>query len=97
MIVMEAMFRLKWRVFVQWLSQQGDRHADETLVIDQVIDCLQTLDERKYGPTAIHTMCNAIEFTVFKTEARRVFFFWNDNVCMVQLLLQFIKADRTGR
>ena len=49
-------------------------------------------------------MCDAIiilqsEFTTFKAEARRksqLFAFWSDYVCMVQLLLQFIKAERTG-
>ena len=77
---------------------------DETLVIEQVIACLQTLDEVKDVPTAVHTMCNAIiilqsQFTVFKSEVRRkfqLFAFWGEYVCMVQLLLQFIKAERTG-
>ena len=103
-IVMEAMFRLQWHAFVQWLSQQRDIRVDETLVIEQAITCLQTLDEGKDGPTAMHTMCDAIiilqsEFTTFKAEARRksqLFAFWSDYVCMVQLLLQFIKAERTG-
>ena len=30
-IVMEAMFRLPWRAFVQWLSRQRDSRVDETL------------------------------------------------------------------
>ena len=59
-IVMEAMLRLQLHAFVQWLSQHGDSHVDETLVIGQVIDSLQTLDEGKYVPTAVHTMCDAI-------------------------------------
>ena len=33
---------------------------DEILVIEQVIACLQTLDEGKYVPTAMHTMDDAI-------------------------------------
>ena len=49
-------------------------------------------------------MCDAIiilqsQFTVFKSEVRRksqLFAFWGEYVCMVQLLLQFIKAERTG-
>ena len=77
---------------------------DETLVIEQVIACLQTLDEGKDVPTAVHTMCDATiilqsEFTVFKSEVRRksqLFAFWGEYVCMVQLLPQFIKAERTG-
>ena len=91
--------------FVQWLSQQGESRVDETLVIEQVIACLQTLEEGKYVSTAMHAMCDSIilliagEFTAFKTEARRksqLFAFWSDYVCMVQLLLQIIKAERTG-
>ena len=46
-IVMEAMPHQQWCAFVQWLSQHGDSHVDETLVIEQVIACLQTLDEGK--------------------------------------------------
>ena len=57
-IVMEAMFRLQRRAFVQWLSQKGDSRLDETLVIEQVIACLQTL-EGKDVSTAMHTMCDA--------------------------------------
>ena len=107
-IAMEYRFRLQWRAmamtFVQWLSQQGDSRVDETLVIDQVIVCLQTLEEGKYVSTAMHTMCDAIitlqsEFTAFETEERRksqLFAFCSDHVYIVQLLLQFTKAERTG-
>ena len=107
-IAMEAMFCLQWRTiamtFVQWLSQQGESRVDETLVIEQVITCLQTVEEGKDVLTAMHTMCDAIvlfqaEFRAFKTEARRksqLFGFWSDYVCIVQLLLQFTKAKRTG-
>ena len=71
----------------------------ETLVIEQVIACVQSLDEGKEV-----TMCDAIivlqsEFTAFKTEVRRksqLFAFWSDYVCMVQLLIQFIKSEKTG-
>ncbi len=38
--------------FVQWLSQHGDSRVDETLVIEQVIPCLQTLEEGKNVSTA---------------------------------------------
>ena len=74
-IVMKAMFRLQWRAFVQWLSEQRDSRVDETLVIEQAIACLQIIYEGKYVPTAMHTMCDAIiilqsEFTTFKAEAR---------------------------
>ena len=53
-IVMGAMFRLQWRAFVQWLSQKGDGHLDENLVIEQVITCLKTLEEGKYVSTVMH-------------------------------------------
>ena len=77
---------------------------DETLVTEQVIARLQTLEEGKDISTAMHTMCDSIvllqaEFTAFKTEARRksqLFAFWSHYVCIVQLLLQFTKAERTG-
>ena len=90
--------------FVQWLSEQGDSLVDETLVIEQVIACLQTLEEGKFVSTAMNTMCDSIillqvEFTAYKTEARRksqLFAFWSHYVCMVRLLLQFTKAERTG-
>ena len=75
-IAMEAMFHLQWRAmamtFVQWLSQQGDSRVDETLVIEKVIACPQTLEEGKYVSTAMHAMCDSIillqsEFTAFET------------------------------
>ena len=102
--VMDAMLRLQGRAFVQWLSQHGDSHVGETLMNEQVITCLQTLDEGKDVPTAVHTICDVIiillsQFTVFKSEMRRkfqLFAFWGEYVCMVELLLQFIKAERTG-
>ena len=64
---------------------------DETLDIEQVIACLQTLEEGKDVSTTMHTMCDSIillqaEFTAFKSEARRksqLFAFWSDYVCMV--------------
>ena len=73
---------------MQWLSLYGDSHVDETLVNGQVIACLQTLDEGKDVPTAVHTFCDAIiilqsQFTVFKSEMRRkfqLFAFWM-NMC----------------
>ena len=53
-IVIEAMFQLQLRAFVQWISQKGDSRLDETLVIEQVIACLETLEEGKYVSTAMH-------------------------------------------
>ena len=92
-----------------------DSHVDETLVIEQIIACLQTLDEGKDVSTAvwsvrchhhiiISSVCDAIiilqsQFTVFKSEVQRkcqLFAFWDEYVCMVQLIFQFIKAERTG-
>ena len=99
-----ACIRAMAMTFVQWLSQQGDSLVDETLVIEQVIACLQTLEEGNDVSTAMHTICDSIillqsEFTAFKTEARRksqLFAFWSDYMYMVQLLLQFTKAEQTG-
>ena len=108
-IAMEAMFRLLWRAmampFVQWLSQQGDSRVDETPVTEQVIACLQTLEEGKDVSTAMHTMCDAI--IILQSESS-----WRSklrseespsclgsgvtSVCIVQLLLQFTKAEQTG-
>ena len=59
--VVEAMFHLEWRAFVQWLSQQGHNHVDETLVIDQAIACYKhsALDEGNDVPTTMHAVCDA--------------------------------------
>lgn len=41
----------------------------------------------------------AVKFTTFKVESRaksELFTFWDDYISMVQLLLQFIRAERTG-
>ena len=103
-IVMEAMFRLQWRAFVKWHSRQEGSDVDEDAVMEQVTACQLALEEEKDVQNTMLRMCDAIttlesEFTRFQTEARgksQLLAYWSDYVSMVQLLLQFIKADRTG-
>lgn len=103
-LVMEAMFRLQWCSFVDWLSKQNISDVDQEAVIDHAIDCQMALENGRDVQDAMLKMCDAIatlqsELTRFQHDAQcksQVFTYWNDYVAMVQLLLEFIKAERTG-
>lgn len=103
-LVMEAMFRLQWRSFVEWLSKQDRTHVDQQAVIEQTIDCQLALEGAIDVQDAMLKMCDALttlqsELSRFQHDARcksQLFTYWSDYVAMVQLLLEFIKAERTG-
>jgi hypothetical protein len=103
-LVMEAMFRLQWRAFVEWLSKQDIIHVDQQAVIEQAIACQLAPEDARDVQDAMLKMCDALatpqsDLSRFQHDARcksQLFAYWSDYVAMVQLLLEFIKAERTG-
>lgn len=103
-IVMEAMFRLQWRSFVEWLSKQNRTHVNQQALIEEATHCQLALENARDVQDAMLKMCDALatlqaELTRFQNDAKcksQLFTYWNDYEVMVQLLLEFIKAERTG-
>ncbi|PFX14895.1 Uncharacterized protein K02A2.6 [Stylophora pistillata] len=75
---MEALFRLLWQAFLEWLSKTLKRW------LDGFLSCVKSL-------TSV--------LEAFRSEEReksKAFCFWEVYINMVLVLLQFIKAERTG-
>lgn len=101
-LLMEAMFRLEWQAFVTWLPSHGG--INEAAVVQAVTACRQAVQDDENIEEALQQLKQHLrtvdeQFTMFKNEARSksdLFAFWDDYVTMVQLLLQFIRAERSG-
>ena len=101
-LVMEAMFRLQWNAFVIWL-EDSDNNIDQDAVAEVARSCREAVQSGTNLDESLGTLAEtktelATLFTVFKTETRSklmLFAFWDDYIIMVQLLLQFIRAERT--
>ena len=103
-IIMEAMFRLEWNAFSQWLANRLDSNLNKESIMQQAMASQLALRENKEVENSINHMIDIVttldpEFTQFEQEGRaqsHLFSFWCDYASMVQLLLEFIKAERTG-
>ena len=107
-LAMEALFRLIWDAFVAWCaSHTGDdeeRVVDEEAVIRKVEDCRREITTKTELRASVEELQQEnkdvrLLFQDFKDESRtksKTFAFWEDYGHMVKLLLQFIKAERTG-
>ncbi|KAJ8034477.1 hypothetical protein HOLleu_21334 [Holothuria leucospilota] len=103
-LVMEALFRLLWRSFVKWLSERNtsfDLQADLTETIKNcqaaVREGMNVLGSFEMLTRVVSSL--EVEFSNFKEESKarsRLFAFWNDYIDMIQLLLQFLRAERRG-
>ncbi|KAK3753754.1 hypothetical protein QZH41_005239 [Actinostola sp. cb2023] len=103
---MEALFRLLWKAFVDWLSKQEVGLDDQVkqLFLTTTTACRNTVWQEGFATDSWPALQSSVEplasmFAVFKSENRKkskVFSFWEDYINMVLLMLQFIKAERTG-
>ena len=101
-LVMEAMFRLQWNAFVIWL-EDSNNNIDQDAVAEVARSCREAVQSGTNLDESLGTLAEtktelATLFTVFKTETRSklmLFAFRGDYIIMVQLLLQFIRAERT--
>ena len=104
-LVMEAFFRLMWMSFVQWYNvchaevqiEEEDllqKIADGISVVEQKGDVSQKVQQPQEELSELATLLE-----VFKSQARaksKMFAFWEQYGDMINILLQFIKAERTG-
>ncbi|CAH3184788.1 unnamed protein product [Porites lobata] len=107
-LVVEAFFRLSWKAFEKWLLErpieEQPRVAKEEM-FSAINDCRKAIK----GP--FNQLLDNIDkfmskakdaislFEQFKQESRTkssLFAFWDDYCTIVNILLQFIKAERTG-
>ena len=97
-IVLEARFRLQWRAM-------AIINVGETLVIELVIACIQTLDEGICVPTDCILCAMPISYcsqssrrsNLRREQNSKLFAFWIDYVCMMQLLLNAVHQSKEYR
>ena len=105
-LTMEALFRLLWKAFLDWLSRQAVGMDDRVRqsVADQSRECRNTVRQDCFVNDAWKAFQGCVNplmtlFERLKSEGReksKVFSFWEGYINMVLLLLQFVKAERTG-
>lgn len=107
-LAMEAFFRLMWNTFVEWYAgRTGDdeeHDVNEDAVIRKVEECRRAITAKaEVRASVIELQQETTElrllFQGFTAESRaksKTFVFWEEYGHMVKLLLQFVKAERTG-
>ena len=116
---MEALFRLFWQAFLQWLENQTaevttqdkqNLKAAEVTTQDKqnlkakIQECQRCFKENVSIRQSCEAVLNDMDavtslLTVFKSERKaksKLLSFWEEYIAMVMILLQFIKAERTG-
>jgi hypothetical protein len=105
-LVSEALFRLTWRAFSKWLSSKPTQEAsiDKEELLAKINACRHAVkDHSNVSENVKELECQVQQvvsvFNEFKEESRaklKLFAFWEEYGTMVNILLQFIKAERTG-
>lgn len=105
-LVMEALFRLLWKAFLEWLSKKAGALDNEVKqdVVRRSSECQSTIKMEGFVNDAWLKLQGCVEplfslLDAFKSESKeksKVFSFWVEYIDMVLVLLQFIKAERTG-
>ena len=103
---MEALFRLLWQAFLQWLENRSAEVTtqDKQNLIAKIQECQRCFKENESIRKSCEAVVNDMDaltslLTVFKSEGKaksKLFSFWEEYIDMVMILLQFIKAERTG-
>ena len=103
---MEALFRLLWQAFLQWLESQTTKVTtqDKQNLKAKIQECQRCFKENESVQQSCEAVVNDMDaitslLTVFKSEGKaksKLFSFWEEYIAMVMILLQFIKAERTG-
>jgi hypothetical protein len=100
-LTMEALFRLLWQAFVEWLEREevGLENRAKQLILCRSKECRNTVKQEDFFADNWSAFQGCIEplmllLDTFKLESRKkskVFNFWEDYINMVLLLLQFVK------
>lgn len=91
---------------MQWLGNHttGLDASEKQNFLAKLQECQRSFKEKKLTPETWEAVISSMDsitslLTVFKTEAKaksKLFCFWDEYISMVLILLQFIKAERTG-
>ncbi|KAK3740844.1 hypothetical protein QZH41_000596 [Actinostola sp. cb2023] len=106
-LLMEALLRLEWEAFGEWMTQERNVEAGE-LREDQCISlitaCQKSVHDAASLKSSFAQLCNELDqvqdrFSKFRQQAceqSKLFYFWNMYIDVVMLLLRFIRAEREG-
>ena len=103
-LCLEVFLRLMWNAFVVWYESQ-DKKIPEEPVLSKIADCVRAVENGKdHARGSVRKIEGDLTelislFAVFKSENRaksELFAFWDEYVCVVTSLLQFLKVERTG-
>ncbi|KAK3729726.1 hypothetical protein QZH41_002049 [Actinostola sp. cb2023] len=104
-LAMEALFRLMWIAFIKWYnSSDTDKQVEEEDLLQKITEGISVVEQKGNVSNKVHQLEGELTeltrlFEVFKSHARaesKMFAFWEQYGYMVNALLQFIKAERTG-
>ena len=105
-LLMEAFFRLLWQAFLNWCQSSGQdvvsRQWDE--LSQKLKECNAAVVKKEGDSTSIRQLSEDFTkvteaFERYKATRRTVskmFAFWEEYLAMVNILVQFIKAERTA-
>ena len=102
----EAFFRLLWKAFLRWYedNHQGEGIPEESVTLQKIKECVNVVAKKGEVGQCIQDLGSQLEntmgmFEVFKSTRRTIskkFAFWEEYMSMVNILLQFVKAERTA-
>ena len=107
-LAMEALFRLMWQAFIRWLNAECQHPHKANLDQKGLVSSMQSfhLAIKSKEDVPQRSMSITVElktvmelFETFQEQERArlpMFLFWDEYIRMVMMLLQFIKAERTG-
>ncbi|KAK3724019.1 hypothetical protein QZH41_000590 [Actinostola sp. cb2023] len=107
-LMMEALFRLRWQAFVRWLNKTTQESLRSSLDEQHVIKRMETfqmaINNKENVSQNLESMVTELkplmeQFEAFRQEQKsksKMFAFWDEYICMVIILLQFIKAERSA-
>ncbi|EDO31927.1 predicted protein [Nematostella vectensis] len=100
---MEALHRMMWSAYAQWCKDCEDSGLDEKMIsrIEESREAILSRDNTSQNLEVLECDIEKLAASLgkFKEEASlqsKTFDFWMRYMSMVKLLLQFIKAERTG-
>ena len=107
-LTMEALFRLMWQASIRWLNADSQHPHKANLDQKGPVSSMQSfhLAIKRKEDVPQRSMSITVElktvmelFETFQEQERArlpMFLFWDEYIRMVMMLLQFIKAERTG-
>ena len=104
-LAMEAFFWLMWMSFVQWYNVcHAEVQIEEEDLLQKIADGISVVEQKGDVSQKVQQLQEelgelATLLEVFKSQARakfKMFAFWEQYGDMINILLQFIKAERTG-